>query len=129
MNPNLKLIVAKFLKFVNDELNINQPFKVKLATTRDQDLRTYAYYNKTDGTIKVFVGNRGVVHVLRSIAHELVHHLQNQRKELDVAHPDVGGKIEDEANSVAGQLVKKFGYANPTLAIYSKNFDVDTTQQ
>ena len=128
MNPNLKLIVAKFMKFVNDELNINQPFRVKLATSRDQDLRTYAYYNKADGTIKVFVANRGVADVLRSIAHELVHHLQNQRQELDVAYPDVGGKIEDEANAVAGQLVKKFGYANPNLAIYSKNFDIDTQQ-
>ena len=128
MNPNLKLIVAKFLKFVNDELNINRPFKVKLATTRDADLRTYAYYNKADGTIKVYVANRGTADVLRSIAHELVHHLQNQRQELDVNHPDVGGKIEDEANAVAGQLVKKFGYANPNLAIYSKNFGVDSQE-
>lgn len=128
MNPKLKFIVVKFLKFVNDELNINQPFKVKLATNRDQDLKTYAFYNKSDGTIKVYVTGRGIADVLRSLAHELIHHLQNQRQELDVQHPDVGGKIEDEANAVAGQLVKKFGYANPDLAIYSKNFGVDTEQ-
>jgi len=128
MNPKLKFIVVKFLKFVNDELNINQPFKVKLATNRDHDLRTYAFYNKGDGTIKVYVTGRGIADVLRSLAHELMHHLQNQRQELGVQHPDVGGKIEDEANAVAGQLVKKFGYANPDLAIYSKNFGVDTEQ-
>lgn len=125
MIGNKKLLVAKFLKFVNDELNINRPFKVKLATQRDDDLRTYAYYDKSSGLIKVYCKNRGVADVLRSIAHELVHHLQNQRQELDVQHADVGGKIEDEANAVAGQLVKKFGYANPELAIYANTFGVD----
>lgn len=125
MISNKKLLVAKFLKFVNDELNINRPFKVKLATQRDDDLRTYAYYDKSSGLIKVYCKNRGVADVLRSIAHELVHHLQNQRQELDVQHPDVGGKVEDEANAVAGQLVKKFGYANPELAIYANTFGVD----
>ena len=125
MAVDKKLIVVKFLKFVNDELNINTPFKVKLATHRDDDLKTYAYYDKSQGFVKVYVPGRGVADVLRSLAHELVHHLQNQRQELDVDHPDIGGKIEDEANSVAGQLVKKFGYANPQFAIYANTFDVD----
>jgi hypothetical protein len=45
-----------------------------------------------------------------------------------VQHQDVVGKIEDEANAVAGQLVKKFGYENPDLAIYNKNFTVDNNE-
>jgi len=125
MEKDLKYCVAKFVKFVKDNLDINTPFKVRLVSVRDQDLKTYAYYDKTSGNMKVYTGNRGLADVLRSIAHEMVHHLQNQRQELNVQHPDVGGKIEDEANAVAGQLIKKFGYEHPEFAVYAKNFTVD----
>lgn len=115
-----KYAIYKFVKFVNDELDLNKPFKVKLATQRDADLKTYAYYDPNSGYVKVYCKNRGLADVLRSIAHELIHHLQNQRGQLNEPVPDIGGQVEDEANSVAGQLVKKFGYANPKLAIYQK---------
>jgi hypothetical protein len=114
-----KYTIVKFLKFVNDELSLNQPFKVKLVTQRDGDLKTYAYYDPNNGLIKVYCKNRGMADVLRSIAHELIHHHQNQSGKLDQPTQDIGGEVEDEANSVAGQLVKKFGYANPKLAIYA----------
>lgn len=120
MDKLAKYTIVKFLKFINDELNLNQPFKVKLAQNRDEDLRTYAYYNKVNGDIKVYCKQRGLADVLRSIAHELIHHQQNQNGKLQGPTQDIGGEIEDEANSVAGQLVKKFGYENPELAIYEK---------
>jgi len=115
-----KYAIVKFIKFISDELNLNNPFKVKLVTQRDEDLKTYAYYNPSNGFVKVYCKNRGLADVLRSIAHELIHHHQNQTGKIQGPTQDVGGDIEDEANSVAGQLVKKFGYAHPKLAIYSK---------
>lgn len=115
-----KYAIVKFIKFISDELNLNDPFKVKLVTQRDDDLKTYAYYNPSNGFVKVYCKNRGLADVLRSIAHELIHHHQNQTGKIQGPTQDVGGDIEDEANSVAGQLVKKFGYAYPKLAIYSK---------
>jgi len=115
-----KYAIVKFIKFVNDELALDQPFKVNLVTQRDDDLRTYAYYNPSNGNVKVYCKDRGLADVLRSIAHELIHHHQNQMGKLEEPTQDVGGEIEDEANSVAGQLVKKFGYENPKLAIYAK---------
>ncbi len=120
MDKLAKYTIVKFLKFVSDELNLNKPFKVKLAQNRDDDLKTYAYYNAANGDVKVYCRNRGLADVLRSIAHELIHHQQNQNGKIQGQTQDVGGEIEDEANSVAGQLVKKFGYANPKLAVYEK---------
>ena len=116
-----KYAIVKFIKFVNDELSLNQPFRVKLVNQRDDDLRTYAYYNASNGDVKVYCKDRGLADVLRSIAHELIHHHQNQVGKLDEPTQDIGGEIEDEANSVAGQLVKKSGYRYPKLAIYNKN--------
>ena len=121
MDKLSKYALVKFIKFIQDELDLNTPFKVQLVTDRSDDLRTYAYYDPNNGLIKVYCKNRGLADVLRSVAHELIHHLQNQRGQLGQPVPDIGGQIEDEANSVAGQLVKKFGYMNPKLAIYAKN--------
>ena len=121
MDKLSKYTILKFIKFVSDELTLNRPFKVKLVKQRDNDLRTYAYYNQTNGDVKVYCKDRGLADVLRSIAHELIHHQQNETGKLDEPTQGIGGEIEDEANSVAGQFVKKFGYANPKLAIYNKN--------
>ena len=122
MDKDLKYCIAKFIKYINDELNLNTPFSVKLTASRDDDFKTYAFYDKTQNLIKVYVKGRGMADVLRSIAHEFVHHKQNEFNLLNKPHPDVGGEIEDQANSVAGQLVKKFGYRYPDLLIYSKKF-------
>lgn len=123
MDKSHKYAIVKFIKFVNDELDIQNPFKVTLAKNRDNDLKTYAYYNPSNGDIKVYCKNRGMADIMRSIAHELIHHVQNQRGMLQQPVQDIGGHIEDEANSIAGQFVKKFGYANPKLAIYSKTIE------
>lgn len=119
MNKNDKKVIVKFLQFVRSELHLDNPFRVKLVTHRDAELKTYAYYDPHNNFVKVYIKNRGLADVLRSIAHELIHHLQNQRGELDKPVPDVGGKVEDEANAVAGQLVKKFGYHYPDYSIYT----------
>lgn len=113
MEHTLKDIVKSFGAFIVKKLGINTPFKIQLTNNRE-GLTTYAYYDPKQGIIKVYVRGRSTADVLRSVGHELVHHIQNQRGELknDPRNPipDIGGKIEDEANSVAGQLVKEFGY-------------------
>ncbi len=117
--PNKKkLAIAKFIQFVKRELGFNKPFKVHLVMERDDSLKTYAFYNPENYDIKVYVKNRGLADVLRSIAHEFVHHKQNEDGRLNQPVQDVGGDIEDEANARAGSLVKKFGYENPALKIY-----------
>lgn len=120
MNKENKYCLTKFIKFVNEELNINDPFEIILSKKRTDDLKTYAYYNPLNGLIKVYIKDRGLADVLRSIAHELIHHQQNQNGLLNKPHPDIGGEIEDDANSIAGQFVKKFGYTHPEFLIYNK---------
>lgn len=112
MENDLKPIVVEFLAFMVKKIGITNPYKIKLAVERTEDFKTYAYYVPSEGLVCVYVKNRGYADVLRSIAHELVHHKQNQdgRLKVDETIPDIGGEIEDEANAVAGQLVKEFGY-------------------
>ena len=53
--------------------------------------------------------------MLRSIAHEMVHHKQFEQGRLKVQPPDIGGEIEDEANAKAGVYIKMFSKIDPTI--------------
>ncbi len=119
MEPDLKHIVKEFGAFIVKKLSINKPFKIELTNNRE-GLKTYAYYNPENGLVRVYKGNRSKADMLRSIAHEMVHHQQNQNGKLskDGNIPDIGGEIEDEANAVAGQLIKEFGYAHEDFNLY-----------
>ena len=65
--------------------------------------------------IKVNAHKRALVDVMRSLAHELVHHKQWESGELEVKPPDIGGKIEDEANAKAGQYIKMYSKIDPSI--------------
>ena len=112
MENALKPIVVEFLAFMVKKIGITNPYKIKLSVNRTEDFKTYAYYVPSSGLVCVYIKDRGCADVLRSLSHELVHHFQNQNGRLNTQEsiPDIGGPIEDEANAVAGQLVKEFGY-------------------
>jgi len=120
MKSDIKKIIALFSKFVDENLSIPHTYKITFTYNHDETLKTHAYYRPDDNSIKIYVKNRCIADVLRSIAHELVHHKQNVENKLSKPVKDIGGRIENEANLLAGQLVKKFGYENPSLCIYEK---------
>jgi Zn-dependent peptidase ImmA (M78 family) len=51
--------------------------------------------------------------ILRTLAHELVHHMQNLKG--DELNGDDGSEIENEANAQAGVIMRKFGRENPEI--------------
>lgn len=122
-DKNIKIMVYKFLLFISKKLNIKTPFQIYLTKDRkSNDISTLALFNIPDSKIFVYVKNRNVADVLRSIAHELVH-----KEQLDCGKfkygdyiQDIGGDIEDEANAVAGSIIKAFSYSN--IDIYEMNF-------
>lgn len=115
-----KTILIKFIKFVIKELKIKENPKVILQNGRGK-LRTTANYDYSNEikVIRVNCKNRALVDILRSVAHELVHHKQFENDELNVKPADIGGKIEDEANAKAGQYIKMFAKENNN--IYDEN--------
>lgn len=117
-----KKTIDDFVDFVKKELNIKNDVEVKLQNDKD-GIKTTAVYKYEDGNekeienseIRVFTLGRALVDVLRSIAHELVHHMQNEKGDLEGKVSNVGGPIEDEANSVAGEMIKKYGLKDPEI--------------
>lgn len=108
--------ITEFVKFVKSELELKSTPKVVLQNGKNQLKTTASYdYTKPEKIIRVNAKNRMTVDIMRSIAHEMVHHKQYEQGRLEVKPPDIGGEIEDEANAKAGQYIKMFAQKDKTL--------------
>jgi hypothetical protein len=110
--------VADFVNFAKEFLGITDDIKIKLAFKRTSDLKTTAYYSML-GELVVYAKDRAIIDICRSIAHELVHHKQNLEERLVNAVKDGedGSPIENEANAVAGVIIRKYGKIKPEIYI------------
>ncbi len=108
---------ADFVNFAKGFLNIDDDVKVVLKFERTPDLVTTAYYNPATHLVVVYAKNRALVDVCRSIAHELVHHKQNlDDRLLDIVKDGSDGSpIENEANSLAGVIMRQYGKLHPEI--------------
>lgn len=108
--------LSKFVKFVKEKLELETVPTIVIKNNRD-GLKTTANYDYTqeNKVIKVFGKNRILVDIMRSVAHEMVHHKQFEQGRLEVKPPDIGGEIEDEANAKAGQYIKMYSKIDPTI--------------
>ena len=108
--PDNKHETAKdFIQFCCDELGITGQFKCYLCHDKEKNgVTTTAFYRDKDKLVCVYAKNRMLGDVMRSVAHELVHKKQYEDDRIEHPVQDIGGEIEDEANAIAGQLVKKY---------------------
>lgn len=109
--------ISDFVNFAKEFLGIDDEVKIELAFKKTPDLRTTAYYNNGDKRVKIYVKDRAIIDVCRSIAHELVHHKQNISGAFeDAIDPGAdGSEFENEANSIAGVIIRKWGRVNPKI--------------
>jgi hypothetical protein len=116
LNDDKKQKLNDFIKFVKNELGIKNTPTIIVQNHRNGLKTTANYdYTKEEKIIKICGKNRALVDIMRSIAHELVHHKQFEDGRLEVRPPDIGGEIEDEANAKAGQYIKMFAKKDETI--------------
>lgn len=116
LNDDKKQKLNNFIKFVKNELGIKNTPTIIVQNHRNGLKTTANYdYTKEEKIIKICGKNRALVDIMRSIAHELVHHKQFEDGRLEVRPPDIGGEIEDEANAKAGQYIKMFAKKDETI--------------
>ena len=108
--------LTAFVKFVKNQLELKTVPTISIKGNRDGLKTTANYdYTKENKIIKVYGKNRALVDIMRSVAHEMVHHKQFEDGRLEQRPPDVGGEIEDEANAKAGQYIKLYSKEDPTI--------------
>ncbi|NIP30161.1 MAG: hypothetical protein GTO02_08430 [Candidatus Dadabacteria bacterium] len=109
-------VVDDFISFGKELLSLDDNFRVNLTDNGD-DIETLANYDMESGEINVLTKDRAVPDIIRSIAHEMVHHKQNNRGDLrgTPEEGEDGSPWEDEANAKAGEIVRIFGRQYPEI--------------
>ena len=116
LNDKKKKKLNEFVKFVKKELELDSVPTISIQNGRGELKTTANYdYTKENKIIKINGKNRALVDIMRSLAHELVHHKQFEQGRLKERPPDIGGEIEDEANAKAGQFIKMFAKIDGTI--------------
>ena len=108
--------LVEFAKFVKSELAIKNMPTISIQNGRKELKTTASYdYTKENKIVKINAKNRALVDVMRSLAHELVHHKQWEDGRLEVRPADIGSPEEDEANALAGRYIKMFAQKDDTI--------------
>lgn len=100
-------IVHVFLPFVKKELNIKELPKIHFVNDPKFAKRIASFGQIKNNRIVIDVSERQIMDILRTLTHELTHYRQHK-------HGVFGGKnagtpTENEANKLAGTIVRKFG--------------------
>ena len=105
---NYEPYIKSLMIFFNKKYNIKPYPTIKLSNLNQGEnelLIKTGYYDPSQNMIKLFIHNRHIKDVLRSLSHELVHHYQNLENRLgaddysgqEIIHDDKLMKLEEEA--------------------------------
>jgi hypothetical protein len=114
-NPDQLSVIDNFIKLLQSELVLSDDVYINFVENRDSSMTTGV--RRPNNEILVLSGNRLLVDILRTLAHEWVHEYQYQKMGLRDDQPiqDIGGKEENMANALSGVMVKKFAKKHPKL--------------
>ena len=115
LSPDKVKLAGEFTLFCAKKLPIENEFKVYLVAERkSHGITTTAVYEVDNNCCRIYAKNRALADILRSVAHEMTHMMQEEKDMLEFPVQDAGGHIEDEANAKAGELIKLFAKSKPT---------------
>ena len=104
--------IADLLPIAMKELGLENLPKIKIVRTMDNDGQpTFGCFS--NGGITLAVSGRHPVDICRTLAHELVHYKQKLDNKLNADSGETGSNEENEANSVAGIILRKFNKEFP----------------
>jgi hypothetical protein len=115
--PSDEQILDDFIKFCVAELEISQVPQVKLRRDPQWSVinKTFGRYINDTHTLEVAFGQRHIMDVLRTVAHELTHKHQHERENVPTDAGETGSSYENEANATAGVLMRDYGQLHPEL--------------
>lgn len=118
INSNMKLLevvqphmVTHLLQLCKNELNLSQLPEIILVSDRHTTGAGTSFGQFSDKGIEVVTMGRHPMDVMRTLAHELVH--WKQRLENIPLDGSDGSDTENQANALAGVVMRKFGQMYP----------------
>ena len=113
---NTRTIIHDFVRYASRQLKIETIPRIRIIrdASYSENNHTFGHF-RPEGGIVVQIQNRQIIDILRTIAHEMVHHRQNELGELETDSGETGSKHENQANSIAGILMRNYTKQHPEL--------------
>ena len=115
--PTDEEILKDFIDFCFKELKLERMPTIKLRKDPQWPVvhKTFGRYINDHHLLEVAWGNRHIMDVLRTVAHELTHKHQHERdgKRMDATAGETGSPWENEANARAGVLMRDYARLHP----------------
>jgi len=111
--------IQNFVEYASKRLNLKETPKINLMSGNEfkNELAALGGYDPSSKEIFVATDGRLTADILRTIAHEMVHRKQEEKgflKDIDKDGAD-GSNIENQANSIAGILMREYGKLNKEI--------------
>ena len=109
--------VQEFMLWCKSKLKLKQELpNIEFSDKKDsKEMHHTGYYNDQENKLWVYTGNRNLIDILRTVAHEFTHRKQGEQGRIDSDQSYPGSPIEQEADAVAGYLMKLYGKEHPEI--------------
>jgi hypothetical protein len=119
MSETKQQSIQHFIEYASKRLNLKETPKINLMTGNDfgNKKSSLGGYNPETKEIVVATEGRLTADILRTIAHEMVHRKQDEMGYITDTIKDGadGSPIENNANAVAGVLMREYGRINKQI--------------
>ena len=112
---NTESVVQEFIQHTADRLGIQHLPKIIIHHDQDwsESNHSFGMYVPDRHELHVSLGDRHLLDILRTTAHELCHCAQHESEPLPDNAGDTGSAWENEANAVAGIVMRDFANSHP----------------
>lgn len=111
-------LLNKFLKHCTEELGLDSLPKINLIDNKEYSMehKSFGGYRPGEKSIVLSTKDRHPVDVFRTLAHELTHYKQDLEGQLEDDNVGAtGSPQENEANAMAGIIMRNFGQKFPEV--------------
>ena len=110
-------IVQKFIAWTAKKLHLEKTPKIEFSYDSDEAREGHHTGRHVQGTgeVWVYVANRNMVDILRTVFHELTHVRQGELGMIKPGDSYPGSPIEAEADMMAGKYLKIWGKMHPEI--------------
>lgn len=101
MNEQIQTLLSHFYEYAKDRLDFNKDANILFVMDEENSknpLGMTAHYNPDSMEVTVYTTNRHPKDILRSVAHELVHHRQNCQGKMDNTGPTEPGYAQNDSH-------------------------------
>jgi hypothetical protein len=109
--------IIDFMQWCKRKLKLKQELpSIEFSDEKDsEDMHHTGYYSDHEDKLWVYTGNRNLIDILRTVAHEFTHRKQGEQGRIEADQSYPGSPIEQEADAVAGYLMKLYGKEHPEI--------------